>query len=115
MKFLLFVLYYFEGFFMAIIACSGVGFALAVLVAVAKSFSRPQNILLALLYGGGVLVCYLLFMAGLLLAGWIGDRTDHAGQTGIIVGAIFPGVFGLQIIPQFLRVASRQTAGIHVE
>jgi len=28
-KFLLFLLYYFEGFFMAIIACSAIGLALA--------------------------------------------------------------------------------------
>jgi hypothetical protein len=42
-KFLLFLLYYFERFFMAIIACSGIGLALAMLVAVANAFTRPNR------------------------------------------------------------------------
>ena len=37
------------------------------------------------------------------------------GTGGIIVGAIFPGIFGLKIIPQFFRVAALQTSGMHVE
>jgi hypothetical protein len=114
-KFLLFLVYYFEGFFMAIIACSAIGLVLAVLVALTKAFARPKNLLLALMYGFGAFICYLPFFGGLHLAGWIGDRTNYAGQTGIIVGAVFPGIFGLKIIPQFLRVASLQTSGIDVQ
>ena len=114
-KFLLFLLYYFEGFLMAIIACTALGLALAVLVALAKAFARPKNLLLALGYAFVAFICYLLFVGGLHLAGWIGDRTNYVGQTGIIAGAIFPGIFGLKIIPQFLRIASLQTSGIDVE
>jgi cytochrome c biogenesis protein CcdA len=114
-KFLLYLAYYVEGFMMAIVACSCIGLALAVLVALVKSFARPKNLLLALMYAAGAFVCYLLFFAGLHLAGWIGDRTHYVGQGGIIVGAIFPGILSLKIIPQFFRVASLQTSGIHVE
>ena len=113
MKFVLFFLFYFQGFFMAIIACSAIGFALCAIVALFKSATRPKNLLLFLVYLFGCLVCYMLFLGGLYLAGWIGDRTNYA--TGMLIGAIFPGLFGLAIIPQFLAVAARQTSGIRVE
>jgi hypothetical protein len=115
MKFVLFLLFYFQGFFMAIIACSAIGFALCAIVALFKSVTRPKNLLLFLAYVLGSLVCYMLFLGGLYLAGWIGDRTNYAGQTGMLIGAIFPGLFCLAIIPQFLAVAVRQTSGIRVE
>lgn len=100
---------------MAIIACSGVGFALAALLALFKSFSRSKNLLLMLGYAAAALVCYCLFIGGFYLAGWVGDRTHYGGQTGMLIGAIFPGLFALAIIPQFLAVARKQTSGIHVE
>ncbi len=115
MNVVLFLLYFFGGFFLAIIACSGIGFALSALLAFAKSFSRPKNVLLMLAYAGAAFVCYGLIIGGLYVAGWLGDRTGHAGQTGMLVGAIFPGILGFAIIPQFLSVASKQTSGIHVE
>jgi hypothetical protein len=115
MKFLLFLVYYIEGFMMAIAACCTIGLALAFLVAIAKSFRRPKNLLLALMYGVLAFISYELFIGGFFLAGWIGDRTHYSGQNGIIVGAIFPGIISLKIIPQFLRIASLQTSGIHVE
>ena len=114
MKFVLFLLFYFQGFFMAIISCSAIGFALCAIVALFKRVKRPKNLLLFLVYLFGCLVCYMLFLGGLYLAGWIGDRTNYAGQTGMLIGAIFPGLFGLAIIPQFLAVAARQTSGIRV-
>lgn len=115
MNILLFFLHYFGGFFMAIIACSGIGFAFAALIALAKSFTRAKNLLLMLAYAAAGVVCYCLFIGGFYVAGWIGDRTHYGGQTGMLVGAIFPGIFALAIIPQFLSVARKQTSGIHVE
>ena len=115
MNILLFFLYYFGGFFMAIFLCSGIGFTLAALLAFAKSFSRSKNLLLTLAYAAASFVCYCLVIGGFYVAGWIGDRTHYGGQTGMLIGAIFPGVFALAIIPQFLAVARKQTSGIHVE
>ncbi len=115
MKFLLFLVYYIEGFMMAIAACCAIGLALAFFVAIAKSFRRPKNLLLALMYCVLAFISYELFIGGFFLAGWIGDRTHYSGQNGIIVGAIFPGIISLKIIPQFLRIASLQTSGTHVE
>ena len=115
MSILLFFLYYFAGFFMAIIACTGIGFGLAALLALVKSFSRSKNLLLMLAYAAAGIACYCLVIGGFYVAGWIGDRTRYSGQTGMLIGAIFPGIFGLAIIPQFLAVAARQTSGIHVE
>jgi hypothetical protein len=115
MSFLLFFLYCFDGFFMAIIACSGIGFAFAVLIALAKSFARAKNLLLMLMYAAAGFVCYCLFIGDFYVAEWIGDRIHYGGQTAMLVGAIFPGIFALTIIPHFLRVAWKQTSGIHVE
>lgn len=115
MNILLFALYWFCGFMMAIVACSGIGFALAALLALFKSFSRLKNFLFALGYGVAAVVCYLLIIGGFHMAGWIGDRTQHGGQAGLLIGAIFPGIFALAIIPQFLAVARKQTSGIYVE
>lgn len=36
-------------------------------------------------------LCYGLIVGGLHIEGWIGDRTDQAGQAGIIIGDVFPG------------------------
>jgi hypothetical protein len=115
MSILLLLPYYFAGFFMAIVACTGIGFCLAALLALAKSFARPKNVLLALAYAAAAGACYLLVLGGLFVSGWIGDRTEHAGQSGLLIGAIFPGIFGLIIIPQFLAVAAKQTSGVHVD
>ena len=100
---------------MAIVACSGIGFALAALVALFKSLSRLKNLLLMLGYAVASLVCYCLFIGGFYVAGWVGDRTHYGGQTGLLIGAVFPGIFALAIIPQFFSVARKQTSGIHVE
>ena len=49
MNILLFLLYYFAGFLLAIIACTGLGLVIAALLALAKSISRPKNLLLMFL------------------------------------------------------------------
>lgn len=115
MKIILNLLYWFMGFVMAIGLCCTIGMAINVLIALLRSFPRPKNLGLALGYlcaaGIGCLVLWIC----LYLAGWIGDRTDYSGQTAILVGAIFPGIFALSAIPQFVGIALKQTAGIHVE
>lgn len=100
---------------MAIVGCSGVGFVFAALLALAKSFSRPKNLLLMLVYVAAAAVSYGLLIGGSFVTDWIGDRTHQVGQNGILIGAIFPGIFGLAIIPQFLIVAWKQTSGVHVQ
>lgn len=115
MKILLMLLYWFMGFVMAIGLCCTIGMAINVLIALLRSFSRPKNLGLALAYllaaGFGCLVLW----GCLHLAGWIGDRTNYSSQTSLLVGAVFPGIFALSAIPQFVGVALKQTAGIHVE
>jgi hypothetical protein len=115
MRVFLFLVYYAEGFVMALLLCSAIGFALALFLALAKSFSRPKNLLLALMYSGGALVCYLPLFAVLHLASWIGDRTHYVGHKGIVIGAIFPGILSLKIIPHYLRIAAKQTSGVFVD
>ena len=115
MKILLLAVYWFLGFLMAIGAACALGMAIASIIALLKMLVRPQNILLA---GGYLLmgvIAALLTWSGFFIAGWIGDRTDYVGQTGLLVGAVFPGIFSLAIIPQFAMIALKQTSGIHVE
>jgi hypothetical protein len=115
MKILLFALYWFMGFVMAIGAACALGMAIGAVIALLKIAVRPQNILLL---GGYLLmsiIAALLTWSGFFVAGWIGDRTEYLGQTGLLVGAVFPGIFSLAIIPQFAMVALKQTSGIEVE
>ena len=116
MKLPLFLLYWFMGFVMAIGAACALGMAISCLIAILKIVVRPQNILLAavgyLLMGT---IAALLVWVGFFVAGWIGNRTEYVGQTGLLVGAIFPGIFALAIIPQFAAVALKQTSGIDVQ
>ena len=115
MKILLLAWYWFFGFIMAIGACCALGMAVSTVIAILKIGVRPQNILLA---GGYLLlgvIAALLLWGGFFLAGWIGDRTEYVGQTALLVGAVFPGMFALVIVPQFAATALKQTSGIDVE
>ena len=112
----LFLLYYLGGLFMATIACAGIGFFLAALLALVKSVSRSKNLLWMVAYGAAAGACYCFLLDGLDLAEWIGDRTHYSGQSAMLIGAIFPGIFfALSIIRKFLAVAAKQISGIHVE
>jgi hypothetical protein len=114
MKILLYALYWFMGFIMAISAACALGMAIAAIIALLKIAVRPQNILLM---GGYLLmgiIAALLTWSGFVIAGWIGDRTEYVGQTGLLIGAVFPGIFFLAIIPQFAMVALKQTSAIEV-
>ena len=115
MKILLLFLYWFLGVLMAVGACCAVGMAINTLIALIKIPSRPQNVVFAVGYLLMAALAVLFVWGGFFLAGWIGDQTDYRGQTGLLVGAIFPGIFALTIIPQFIVVALKQTSGIQVE
>lgn len=102
------------GAMMAVMACCVIGFAVNVVIAIVKIGVRPRNILLA---GGYLLMGLLpalLVWGGFFLAGWIGDKTEYVGQAGLFVGAVFPGILALGIIPRFATVALKQTSGIDV-
>lgn len=103
------------GFTMAIGLCCTIGMTINVLIALLRSFSRPKN--LGLAFGYLFAACFgCLFIWGCLhLAGWIGDRTNYSSQTALLVGAVFPGIFALSAIPQFVGIALKQTVGIDVE
>jgi len=115
MKLLLYALYWFMGIVMAMGAACAFGMAIAGIIALLKIAVRLRNILLM---GGYLLmgvIAALLTWSGFFIAGWIGDRTEYVGQTGLLVGAVFPGIFSLAIIPQFAMIALKQTSGIKVE
>ena len=115
MKLLLYALYWLMGLIMAFGAACALGMAIAAIISLLKIAVRPQNILLM---GGYLLmgvIAALLTWSGFLIAGWIGDRTEYVGQIGLLVGAVFPGIFSLAIIPQFAMIALNQTSGIEVE
>ena len=115
MKILLLAVYWFMGSIMAIGAACALGMAIAAIIALLKIAVRPQNVLLMRGYLLMGTIAALLTWSGFFVAGWIGDRTEHVGQTGLLVGAVFPGIFSLAIIPQFAMVALKQTSGIEVE
>ncbi len=80
---------------MAFGSAFALGMAIAAVIAIIKIAVRPQNILLV---GGYLLMGFiaaLLTWGGFFVAGWIGDRTEYVGQTGLFVGAMFPGIFSL--------------------
>ena len=111
MRILLFALYWFLGLLMAIGACCVLGMAISTVIAILKSFVRPQNVLLA---GGYLLmgvIAAIIVRGGFFVAGWVGDRTEYAGQTALLVG----GIFSLSIVPQFAAVALKQTSGIDLQ
>lgn len=114
MKVLLFPLYWLIGFFMAVGACCALGMAISSVIAILKIPLRPRNAFIAVGYLIGGAIAASLAWSGFLLAGWVGDRTDYTGEMGLLVGAVFPGVFALSIIPQFIVVALKQTSGVEV-
>ena len=78
MKILLIIIYWFMGIVMAIGLCCTVGLIINVLVALARSFSRPKNLGLALGYLLGAGFSLFVLWGCFHLAGWIGDRTNYS-------------------------------------
>jgi len=82
------------------------------MIALARVPWRSANFLVFVQYLASGFITALLVWGAVFLAGWIGDHTDYRGQNGLIVGAIFPGLTGLRLIPELIGDALRQTAGI---
>jgi hypothetical protein len=114
MKILLTVLYWIEGISIAVAASCAIGFLLCTVIAVTRIVKRKQNIGIAAMYLGCTIMCLLYIWGGVFFAGWLGDKTTGAGQQALVWGALFPGIFSLAVIPQFLGVAMKQTLGIEV-
>lgn len=100
---------------MAIGICCSIGMAIATMVALLKIVARPKNILLAVGYLLISVIMALLAWGGFWGAGWVGNKTRCSGQAGLLVGAIFPGIMALAIIPKFIAIAIQQTSEITVE
>lgn len=115
MKILLTSLYLLLGSIMAVGVCCTIGMVVNVLIALLRSSSQPKNLGLALAYLLWVSLGLLVLWGCSQLAGWIENSTNYSSQTTLIVGAVFSGIFALPIIPQFVGIALKQTAGIHVE
>ena len=103
--------YWFLGFVAAILAGSGIGLFLCAVIALFRLFSYKWTWALLLMYAVGAVVCGTLIQLILFTSGEIGDRTNYKGQGGLIVGAVFPGILMLGIVPQFIATALRQTGG----
>lgn len=113
MSFILGAVYYIMGILMAFGAFAAIGWAFCALIALLK-ISRPGN---SKLLAGYVFMAGLAAVAtwcGLPIAGWIGDHTAYKGQIGLIVGACFPGILAISLIPNFVKIAMRQTDG-HID
>ncbi len=115
MKILLMAFYWSEGFILAMAAACALGLVLCALLALIRIPRRKKNIGLFAVYLIGATLCALFVQGGLYLAAWIGDQTEYSSQTSLIVGAVFPGIFFLSVIPQFIKVAQKQTLGIEVD
>lgn len=110
MKFILFFVYWFFGFGLAMAACAGVGFVIGILIALINIGKKPGNWALMIFYVAAVFFCSLVFWGILWASGTIGDRTNHSMQYMLIGGAVFPGIFTLSMIPAFVKICIAQTS-----
>ena len=111
----MFIVYDLFGLFLAILGCFSFGMGVCVLIALAKSFSRPKNIKLAVGYISMMAVSVAGAWLLMFVAAKLADYSGHASRPGIIVGLFFPGYIALRAIPQCIAVANKQTSGIVVE
>lgn len=108
MTFILFFVYYFAGIALAAIAASAIGFSIASVIGLFSLFGNIKRAINLLIYLLGMCFCGGLVIAILFACGWLGDMTHQQGQTGVLVGAIFPGIISLAIIPAFIQIAIKQ-------
>jgi hypothetical protein len=111
MKFLLFVVYYFLGIFFAFNVACVIGMLFSSVIALINITVSYKNIRLLLFYFLIGAIPAALAWSVFFLVGWIGDRTNYVGQVGLFVGAVFPGVLFLGIIPGFSKIALDHTMG----
>lgn len=108
LKIILFVAYYFGGLLLALAASCGIGFVLCALLAIPHVFRDVRGIGLFLGYAFLATLSFGFVQLLLLAAGTLGDRTGYDMQIALVAGAIFPGVFFLSVIPQFVRTGVQQ-------
>lgn len=97
------------GLLMAVLASCSVGMLLSTAVAFVESFRKPRNLGMVFVYLFAASVAGGLAWAGLFLSGMIGDHTDYKAQIFLVVGAVFPGILSVFIIPEIVRDALKIT------
>jgi hypothetical protein len=113
MKYLLFTLYYVIGLFAAFNVACAIGMAFASVIALFSVLTRPKNIFLVVFYLLIGAIPAVFAWGSLFAVGEIGDRTNYVGQVGVFVGAAFPGILFLGIIPGFSKIALNHINGLH--
>jgi len=111
MSVILFFIYPVIGLLLAVLACSAFGLALCMFVGLINILRFKWAWTLTLGYAAGSLICLTLAGGILYLVGTIGDHTGYKVQAVFFVSVIFPGIFAIKIIPQYLKIAAKQTRG----
>ena len=107
---LLGVVYYVGGILLAFAGCATIGMALCTLIALFRIFRARYNWAKLLAFAVATFILLAIVQGILFVAGTIGDHTDYAMQVVLLVGAGFPGIFCLALIPGFARIALTLTA-----
>ena len=108
---ILFVVYYTLGMVLAFIASACLAMIACALVALTRIFAYKWTWLQLLGYLMALGVGMFLIQLGLLGAGTLGDHTHYRMQIGIVVGAVWPGLLSLRMVPLFARIAARTGKG----
>ena len=112
LKMFLGFVYWFSGLVLAVLLSCALGFALCSVVGLLNIFRYKWAWLLVIVYGVFSCVCIALIQLILFLAGTLGDHTGYKMQFLVVVGLLVPGIIMLAVIPQFIKVAMRQTRGV---
>lgn len=111
--------YWLLGLVIAFAGSATIGMLINALLALVKAPARPQNLKLLVGYLFCALLGWCVVWGCLFVGGWIGDfgRAKEINFSGnwLLIGAIFPGIFALAMIPAFIGVGAKQTSGIDVE
>lgn len=111
MTFILGAFYYVIGIIMAVFFSCALGFLLCVPVCLFRLFHHRRNILLMLMYLAGAVACAAIFYGLGRLTETVAYRTDHTVYWFLFVGMALPGLWTLTFIPEYIRIALRQTSG----
>jgi len=64
-----------------------------------------------LMYLAGAVTCAAIFWGMGRLTATVANRTDHTAYWLLFVGMALPGLWTLTFIPNYIRIALRQTSG----
>jgi hypothetical protein len=64
-----------------------------------------------LMYLAGAVACAAIFWGMGRLTETVAYRTNHTAYWLLFVGMAFPGLWTLTFIPEYIRIALRQTSG----